>query len=468
MQNLRRDGRALLDWIDTYHRRLNDGRAPWPIQPQFPPGSVRRRLPQHPPKKGEPFRRVLRDLEKIIAPGITHWQSPNFFGYFPANSSAPSVLGELASAGLGVQGMLWSTGQACTELETLLMDWLAEMLALPEAFRSQGAGGGVIQDSASSATLCAILAARERATDFRSNAEGCDGRLTAYTSTQAHSSIEKGLKIAGIGANNLRLIEADEKFAMRANALAAAIQKDLRDGLVPFFVCATVGTTSTTAIDPLPAIGKICRTHRVWLHADGAYAGTAALCPELRWIHEGLEFADSYCFDPHKWMLTNFDCTAFYVANRRSLTDTFAIQPEYLRNAATAGGEVFDYRDWQVPLGRRFRALKLWFVIRHFGLAGLQRHVRRHVALAARLAEWVRADARFELAAPAPFGLVCFRLKDSDAANESLLARLNASGKLFLSHTRVNGRFTLRFCIGQPATTLRHVERAWALIQRMA
>jgi aromatic-L-amino-acid decarboxylase len=468
LENFGRDGRALLDWLRSYHRRLNDEQAPWPVQPQIAPGAIRGKLPAHPPAKPEPFARVLRDMEKIIAPGITHWQSPDFYGYFPANASFPSILGELASAGLGVQGMLWSTGVACTELETHVLDWLAEMLALPETFRSTSAGGGVIQDSASSATLCAILAARERATNLGSNTQGCDGRLVAYTSNQAHSSIEKGVKIAGIGAKNLRVIEVDEKLAMRADALARAIEQDLARGLTPFFVCATVGTTSTTAVDPLPTIGKICRAHNIWLHVDAAYAGTAALCPEFRWMHEGLELANSYCFDPHKWMLTNFDCTAFYVAYRKSLTDSLTILPEYLRNPATESGEAWDYRDWHVPLGRRFRALKLWFVIRHFGVEGLQRHVRLHTGLASQFAEWVRADARFELAAPVHFGLVCFRLKAGDAANEALLAKLNASGKLFLSHTRVNGRFTLRFCIGQPGTTLRHVRRAWTNIQNLA
>ncbi|MBP2681800.1 MAG: putative aromatic amino acid decarboxylase, partial [Candidatus Krumholzibacteriota bacterium] len=335
----------------------------------------------------------------------------------------------------------------------------------PEKFKSTGPGGGVIQDTASSASLCAILAARERATGFASNESGCDGKLVAYASTQAHSSIEKGVKIAGIGRRNLRLVDTDGKYAMRADSLAAAIEKDLRSGLVPFFVGATVGTTSSNAIDPVPEIGRICRERGIWLHVDAAMSGTAAVCPEFRHIHEGLERADSYCFNPHKWMFTNFDCDCFYVADRNALIKTLSILPEYLLNEATKSGAVIDYRDWHVPLGRRFRSLKLWFVIRHYGVEGLRYHVRRHVALAQEFASWVAADDRFELAAPAPLNLVCFRRQGGDAANAELMDRLNKSGDLFLSHTKLDGRLTLRFCVAQTATEERHVRRAWDRIR---
>jgi aromatic-L-amino-acid decarboxylase len=361
--------------------------------------------------------------------------------------------------------MLWATSPACTELETHVLDWLVGMLDLPRKFLSTSSGGGVIQDTASSASLCALLAARERATNFVSNQRGCDGKLVAYTSSQAHSSIEKDVQIAGLGRQNLRLIAVDENFAMRPDALSQQIEKDRHAGLVPCFVCATVGTTSSNAIDPLSEIGRICREQRVWLHVDAAMSGTAALCPEFRHIQKGLEFADSYTFNPHKWMFTNFDCNCFYVADRKALIQTLSVLPEYLRNKATETGAVIDYRDWQIPLGRRFRSLKLWFVIRHYGIEGLQYHIRRHVEIAQKLVEWVRKDQRFELAAPAPLNLVCFRHRGGDEVNQSLMDRLNRSGDLYLTHTRLNDRLTLRLCVGQANTTARHVERAWRKIQ---
>ncbi len=463
-EDFRRHGHAMVDWIADYYAKVES----LPVMSKVEPGQIRASLPAHPPTKGEPFEAMMRDFDNLLLPGITHWQSPSFFAYFPTSVSGPSILGELLSAGLGIQGMLWATSPVCTELETHVLDWLVEMLALPEKFLSRNSGGGVIQDTASSASLCAILAARERATNFSSNQNGCDGRLVAYVSSQAHSSLEKDIQVAGIGKRNLRVVEVDDKFAMRPEALAVAIEQDHRAGLTPFFVSATVGTTSSNALDPLPKIGEICRRHKLWLHVDAAMSGTAALCPEFRYIHDGLEFADSYCFNPHKWMFTNFDCDCFYVADKKSLIQTLSVLPEYLRNKASESGAVIDYRDWQVPLGRRFRSLKLWFVIRHYGVEGLQHHVRRHVALAQEFAKWVKNDSRFELAAPAPLNLVCFRLKKDDNANQSLMDRLNRSGELYLTHTRLNDRMTLRMCIGQTNTERRHVEKAWERIQEEA
>ncbi|HLJ42233.1 MAG TPA: pyridoxal-dependent decarboxylase, partial [Candidatus Acidoferrales bacterium] len=396
----RRHGKAVVDWIADYYERVES----LPVMSTVKPGQIRASLPKNPPAQGESFEIMLKDVENLILPGITHWQSPNFFAFFPSNTSFPSIMGEMLSAGLGVQGMLWATSPACTELETHVLDWLVEMLALPKSFSSATNGGGVIQDTASNSSLCALLAARERATNFASNERGCDGRLVAYTSSQAHSSVEKAVKIAGLGRENLRLIEVDEKFAMRPAALAAQIKRDIAAGRIPCFVSATVGTTSSNAMDPVRAIGEICRENKIWLHVDAAMSGTAALCPEFRWIHDGLELADSYCFNPHKWMFTNFDCDCFYVADRKALINTMSVLPEYLRNQATESGAVIDYRDWHIPLGRRFRALKLWFVIRHYGVEGLQHHVRRHVELAQQFASWVRDDSQnngqFELAAP--------------------------------------------------------------------
>ncbi len=463
-EEFRRHGRAVIDWIADYYERVDS----FPVLSQVAPGQIRAGLPAHPPAHGEPFEALLADVDRLLLPGVTHWQSPNFFAFFPSNTSGPSILAELLSAGLGVQGMLWATSPACTELETHVLDWVADMLDLPAAFRSTGAGGGVIQDTASSAALCALLAARERATGFTSNHHGTDGCLVAYTSVHAHSSIEKDVKIAGLGRERLRLVPVDERFAMRPDALAHMIAADRAAGLVPCFVCATVGTTSSNAIDPLPAIGPICREQGIWLHVDAAMAGTAAICPEFRAIQAGLDLADSYSFNPHKWMFTNFDCNCFYVADRKALIDTLSILPEFLRNQATESGTVIDYRDWQIPLGRRFRALKLWFVIRHYGVEGLRHHIRRHVALAQEFAAWVAADVQFELAAPAPLNLVCFRHRSGDAVNQELLNRLNRDGALYLTHTRLDDQFTLRLCVGQSQTEAHHVEQAWRLIRETA
>ncbi len=468
----RRQGHALVDWIADYHSRIES----FPVLSRVKPGEIRSKLPANAPERGEAFNQILGDIERLILPGITHWQSPNFYAYFPANASGPAILGDLLSAGLGVQGMLWSTSPACTEVETHVLDWLVPMLGLPQQFLSTSSGGGVIQDTASSASLCAVLAARERATKFASNRKGGDGRLTAYCSTQTHSSVEKAIRIAGLGSDNLRQIEVDEKFAMRPEALAQQVEKDIKGGLIPCFACATVGTTSSNAIDPVREIARICRDHNLWLHVDSAMSGTAALCPEFRFIHDGVEFADSYIFNPHKWMFTNCDCSVFYVADRKSLIQTLSVLPEYLRNQATESGAVIDYRDWHVPLGRRFRSLKLWFVIRHYGIEGLQHHIREHVRLAQQFASWVREDSRFEVAAPALLNLVCFRLRagdhphqhqaNQDQANRLLMDRLNNSGDLYLTHTKLDGKLTLRLCVGQTNTQARHVERAWQRIQQ--
>jgi aromatic-L-amino-acid decarboxylase len=456
----RRHGYAVVDWIAEYYKRVES----FPVLSQVEPGEIRAGLTLEPPEHGEPFEAILGDIDRLILPGITHWQSPNFFAFFPSNASGPSILGDLLSSGLSVQGMLWQTSPACTELETHVLDWLADMLGLPEKFKSSSLGGGVIQDTASSACLTALLAGRERATGYLSNRRGCDGRLVVYISTQAHSSIAKAVKIAGIGEANIRLIEVDEAYAMRPEALQKAIDQDRRAGLVPCFVAATIGTTSSNAMDPLRPIGRICQKEGIWFHVDGAMSGTAALCPEFRYLQDGLELADSYAFNPHKWMFTNFDCDCFYVADRAALIQTLSILPEYLRNQATEAGAVIDYRDWHIQLGRRFRSLKLWFVIRHYGVEGLRFHIRKHVRLAQNFARWVQESEQFELAAPAPLNLVCFRHKGGDHANQALMDRLNRSGKLYLTHTKLDEKMTLRMCIGQTHTEARHVEEAWKLI----
>jgi len=456
----RKKGYEVIDWIASYMETVGE----YPVLSQNVPGDVRASLPSSPPESGEAFAEVMKDLNEIIMPGITHWQSPNFFAFFPANSSGPSILADMISSGLGVQGMLWATSPACTELETHVLDWLVDMLGLPEDFSSRGSGGGVIQDSASSATLTAMIVARERTSDYATQDVGISKTMTIYTSDQAHSSVEKAAMIAGLGRQQVRLIASDENFAMRPDALAAAIAADIEAGLQPFFVSATVGTTSSNGMDPLKEIGVICQRHSLWLHVDAAMSGTAAICPEFRWIHDGMELVDSYCFNPHKWMFTNFDCDAFYVRDRKALIRSLSILPEYLKNKATESGAVIDYRDWQIPLGRRFRALKLWFVIRHYGVKGLQEHIREHIRLAKLLARWIREDDSFDLYVEPPLNLVCFRFRGSDEENLAIMEECNASGELYFTHTKLNDQVVLRFSIGGTWTTESAVTSAWERI----
>ena len=459
-EEFRRHGHAMVDWIAEYLERVED----LPVQSRAVPGELLTKLPHRAPTHGEPFEAMLLDVDELILPGITHWQSPNFFGYFPANSSGPSILGELLSAGFGVQGMLWSTSPAATELETAVMDWLVRLLDLPEQFLSTGPGGGVIQDSASSATLCALLAARERA--VRGGAD--PAALTVYASTQAHSSLQKAVKIAGLPDEALRLVDVDtERFCLRPEVLIGLVHADRDAGRTPFFIQANIGTTSSMAVDPVREMGEIARAEGLWLHVDAAMAGSAAVVPELRWTHDGVELADSYCFNPHKHLLVNFDCDAFWVRDRAALLDALSILPEYLRNAATDSGQVIDYRDWQVPLGRRFRALKLWFTLRWYGEEGLREFVRGHVALAGELAGWIDAHPRLELLAPAELNLVCFAHTDGDEATQRIMDEVNASGRAFLTHTRLNGRLAVRVSVGQARTERRHVEALWEQIRQV-
>ena len=460
----RKQGKQMIDWIADYYENIEK----YPVLSQIKPGEIKNQLPTVPPAESESMEQIMADVNSIIMPGITHWQSPGFYAYFPSNSSGPSVLGDLLSSGLGVQGMLWATSPACTELETRVLDWLADMLQLPEKFRSTSVGGAVIQDTASSAALSALLAARERKTNYKTNDTGNLGNLVAYVSGHTHSSVEKAVKIAGIGKNNLRLIGVDEKLAMRPELLEAAINEDIANGLVPFFVCATVGTTSTNAMDPLTEIGQICRNHDLWMHIDAAMSGTAAICPEYRHFLDGVELADSFSFNPHKWMFTNFDCNCFFVADRSALIKTLSILPEYLKNQATESGAVFDYRDWHIQLGRRFRSLKLWFVIRHYGVNGLQYHIRKHVEMAQQFADWIRASDDFELVAPVPLNLVCFAHKKGDDFNRRLLETINSQGKMYFTHTVINGQYVLRMCIAQTHTQPEHVRQAWQIIQETA
>ena len=457
-EQFRVHGHQVVDWIADYYERIES----LPVLSQAEPGAVRAALPAEPPEQGEPFDAVLRDLDEVILPGITHWQHPSFFAYFPANASGPAILGDLLASGLGVQGMLWATSPAATELETHVLDWLASLFDLPAAFR----GNGVIQHTASDAALVALVAALHRVSGGSTEHNGVhSGQFAVYTSAQTHSSVEKACRVAGLGADALRKIDIDPATqAARSEHLRALVEADVAAGIHPALVVASVGATGTGAVDPTRELAVIAREHGAWLHVDAAWAGVATICPELRWLNYGVELADSYCTNPHKWLLTNFDCDAFWVADRGALIGALSILPEFLRNAATDSGEVIDYRDWHVPLGRRFRALKLWTVIRWYGAEGLREHIRGHVALAQEFASWVAADDRFELVAPHPLALVTFRLREGDDATRALMDRVNASGELYLTHTVVNGAVALRMAIGSPQTQRRHVQAAWAAL----
>ncbi len=455
----RRAGHELVDWIADYWDRVEE----LPVLAQVGPGDIAEVIPATAPKTGEPWETIVADVDRVIVPGLTHWQSPNFFAYFPANASPESVLGELLAAGLGVQGMLWATSPACTELETRMCDWMLDLLGLPDRFRSTGPGGGVILDSASSGALIALLAARERvAGQWRM------GELVAYASEHAHSSALKAVKIAGLQPDQLRLIPGDGEHAMDPVALRDAMIDDIVEDRRPFFVQATTGTTSSTALDPVPAIAAVCKDHGAWLHVDGAFAGVAAVAHEFRFVNEGLARADSYSVNPHKWLLTNFDCSLFWIADRQPLNAALSVTPEYLRNAASDAGGVIDYRDWQVPLGRRFRALKLWFVIRSHGADGLRSFIRNHVALACDLDARLASHPAFEIVAPTRFSLVTFRHVGGDAENERIRDAINASGRAYVTHTVLDGRIVLRAAIGAVRTEARHVNALAELLESLA
>jgi aromatic-L-amino-acid decarboxylase len=410
----------------------------------------------------------MRAFEQVIMPGITHWQHPGFFAYFPANVSFPSQLGEMLMSALGAQCMIWETSPAAAELEEKVMYWLRDMLGLPGTF------SGVIQDTASTATLCALLTAREKISEYRVNEKGLKAhpQYRVYCSTETHSSVEKDVKITGIGRENLVKIPVDAEQAMRADALRDAIEQDLAAGYQPLCVVAALGTTGTLAFDPLEQIGEICREHQLWLHVDAAYAGAAFILPEYRHYLQGVAKADSFVFNPHKWLLTNFDCTAYFIQDSEALVRTFSILPEYLKTQTR--GRVKDYRDWGIPLGRRFRALKLWFVLRSFGQTCLQEQIREHIRLSDTLAEKMTASPHIELLIHR-MNLLGFRLQSpdtdtelQDALNQQLMDRLNASGKVYLTHTRLRGRLLLRIVIGQSHINEAYLSQAWQLISQTA
>jgi len=455
----------LVEWMTGYMENVEK----YPVKSAVEPGEIFSRIPDKPPSNSEPFNSLLRDINEIIMPGITHWQNPNFFAYFPANTSPPSILAEMLIATLGTQCMIWETSPAAAELEEKMMIWLRDMIGLPPGFE------GVIQDSASTATLAAILTARESITNFSINEEGAEhaGTLKVYCSEQTHSSVEKAVKISGIGRKNLVKIPVKADFSMDPEKLKEAIIHDKSRSYIPCCVVATLGTTGTTAIDPLRAIGEICRENGIWLHVDAAMAGTALILPEFQWMLDGREHIDSFVFNPHKWMFTNFDCTAYFVKDAGALIKTFELLPEYLKTRTR--GSVNDYRDWGVPLGRRFRALKLWSVIRSYGTEGLRDKIREHIRIAARLSEHILKETDFEILAPVIISVVCFRYKPAgynedqiNTLNEKLNHHLNDSGRLYLTHTIINGKYTLRMVTAQTNVTFEHVAKAWDMIKETA
>jgi aromatic-L-amino-acid decarboxylase len=461
-EEFRKSAHELVEWMAGYMENIEQ----YPVKSSVRPGEIFSKLPDKPPFEPESFEKLFKDFEEILIPGITHWQSPNFFAYFPANVSPPSILAEMLTSTLAAQCMIWETSPAAAELEEKVMNWLRDLIGLPSSFE------GVIQDSASTATLAAIITAREKITDFKINSDGFkeSSILRIYCSEQTHSSVEKAVKIAGFGKKNLVKIGVRNDFSIDPDKLQEAISADIKKGFIPCCVVATLGTTSTTAVDPLKPIGKICKETGAWLHVDAALAGTALLLPEFQWMLEGREYIDSFLFNPHKWMFTNFDCTAFFTRDASSLIRTFEILPEYLKTRTR--GKVNDYRDWGIPLGRRFRALKLWFVIRSFGIIGLQEKIRLHIQIAKTLAEKISQESDFEIMAPAILNTVCFRYipvpgndEVNNMINEKLNHALNDSGKLYLTHTILNNKYTLRMVTAQTNVTQEHVDKAWDLIR---
>jgi aromatic-L-amino-acid/L-tryptophan decarboxylase len=460
----RQYGYQIVDWLADYFSSDNQ----YPVLSRARPGEIRQGLPTTAPDAGEDMGAILNDFEQIILPGITHWNHPSFFAYFAITGSAPGVLAEILAAGLNVNAMMWRTSPAASELEETVLDWLRTLLGLPRSFE------GVIYDTASISSLVAIAAARE-ATGLDVRREGLAGRpelprFRLYCSEQAHSSIEKDAITLGIGQTGVRKIPTDDEFRMDPSALAAAIQDDLSHGWKPFCVVATVGTTSTTSIDPVSAIADLCERHNLWLHVDAAYGGVAAILPEMRWIMDGVERADSLVVNPHKWLFTPVDLSAFYCRRLDVVKEAFSLVPEYLRSVEA--DEVRDYMNYGPQLGRRFRALKLWFVLRTFGKDGITVRLRRHIALAQSFSAWVNADPDWELMAPAPFSTVSFRASPThmveerlNALNEAVEAHVNTTGDAFIAHTILNGKVVLRLAIGNLRTEERHVLAVWELLR---
>ena len=475
-EEFRRYGREVVDWIADYFETIEQR----PVLAQVQPDELIAKLPAAPPAAGESMDAILADIDGLIAPALTHWSHPAFFAYFATSTSAPGIFGEMLSAAFDAKALLWRTAPAAQELEEVALSWLRQMIGLPESF------SGIIYDTASVSSLHAIAAARE-SLDLKIREDGMAGRadlpqLRVYCSEQAHSSIEKAVITLGLGQRSLRKIPADAQFRMDAAALARAVAEDERDGALPFCVVATVGTTSTTSIDPVAEIADVCERHRLWLHVDAAYAGSAAIVPEFRYVLAACERADTLTMNPHKWLLTPFDLSALYCRRMDLLHRAFSLVPEYLRTLETGWRQARNHSEYGIQLGRRFRALKLWMIIRYFGREGLAARIREHCRLARLFAAWIEESPDWELLAPVPLSVVCFRAappRDGatgeetdegrasrlDALNERIINAVNASGAAFLTHTKLDGRFTIRLAVGNIRTTERHVREVWELLQ---
>ncbi|KAG2323611.1 hypothetical protein Bca52824_016824 [Brassica carinata] len=470
-EQLREYGHRMVDFIADYYKAIET----FPVLSQVQPGYLHNLLPESAPDHPETVQQVLDDVKAKILPGVTHWQSPSFFAYFPINGSVAGFLGEMLSAGLNTMSFSWVASPAATELEIIVLDWVAKLLNLPEQFLSKGNGGGVLQGSACEAILVVMIAAREKV--LRSVGKKALPKLVVYSSDQTHSSLQKACQIAGIHLENCRVLKTDSStnYALRPESLQEAVSVDLDAGLIPFFLCGTVGTTSSTAVDPLAALGKIAKSNEMWFHVDAAYAGSACICPEYRQYIDGVETADSFDMNAHKWLLTNFECSLLWVKDQSALTEALSTNPEYLKNKASQANLVVDYKDWQIPLGRRFRSLKLWMVLRLYGAEILKSYIRNHIKLAKDFEQLVSKDSNFEVVTPRIFSLVCFRIapvdndeKKCNSLNRSLLDAVNSSGKLFISHTALSGKFVLRCAIGAPLTEEKHVKEAWKVIKEEA
>jgi len=466
MDEFRKHAKEAVEWIARYYENIET----YPVKSPVQPGEIYNELPAGMPDTGEQIDRMIRDFDDTLLKGITHWQSPKFFAYFPANTSVPSMIAEMMTAAMGVQGMKWETSPSAAELEQKVMEWLRDAIGLPGEFE------GTIQDSASTSTLVSILTAREKATGYAVNEEGLEGKgvLRVYGSVETHSSIERAVKVAGLGRKNFVKVPVDEAYRMQPGELEAAIKRDLQDGHRPLCIVATLGTTGSTSIDPLPRIAEISEKYGIWLHVDAAFAGSALILKDYRWMIAGMEAVDSFVFNPHKWLFTNFDSSAYFVRDAKALTNTFQLTPEYLKTRSDE--QVNNYSDWTIPLGRRFRALKLWFVLRYYGLNGLQENLTRHIEMAKTFEQQVNEHPHFERLAPRTMNVVCFRMNPGDitseeqlnALNEELLHSINRSGELYLTHTRLDGKYTLRMVIAQTHVEDRHVEQAWEVIRHTA
>ncbi|VAI52586.1 unnamed protein product [Triticum turgidum subsp. durum] len=466
------ESRAVVDFLEVYYRDIES----YPVWPDAEPGHLRTLLPDMPPEDGESVDVILEDVRRHIIPGLTHWQSPNFFAYYPMNASTAGFAGQMLSTGLNVLPFMWAASPAATELEGVVVDWMARLVGLPECFLFSGGGGGVLHGSTCEAVVCTLAAARDRA--LSNLGHEAILRLVVYASDQSHYTFQKGARIVGIPPSNFRVIPtlAGSAYGLTADSVHEAVKADVADGLVPLYLCTTVGTTGLGAVDPVRDLGEVARQYGMWLHIDAAYAGSALICPEFKDYIDGAELADSVSMNPHKWFLTNMNCCCLWVVSPALLTSALSSNPEYLNNVGGEGAaEVVNYKDWQIALSHPFRAMKLWLVLRRYGVAGMRAYIRRHVDMAKWFETMLEADERFEVVVPRRFSLVTFRLRprhegrdDMEALNRKLLVAINGSGRAFMTHFVVDNKFVIRMVVGAAMTEMRHVQDAWELVQDKA